>query len=329
MISTHEPSNLSSRGVRLAPLSPADGKTGEAARVASPTFPEAAAGEAGAIELIDPGELSVHPLLAHVPERSEHDPVYVALLESVAEQGFLTPALIDAQGRILCGRHWRRVAAQLGCKLPCRRIEGVGAAEVILAELVVARHLPKGTLAFIAVPLLAPALQEARERRLACLRQGTEIPERYKIAHGGETGLTKPAIAARLGFSRQLLDQAEKLRELLEKIRQRHGAEPAEAIERQVLAGELNLGYALTAAQNVIRNKEAPARLDRRREHDRFFGEYGKKLGLHWEQADAAQREAALQRLEAEARQWSAAQVQAFSKLFNRLARACQGGPAA
>lgn len=245
-----------------------------------------------AIELVDPKTLRAHPLLEGIPLRREDDPEFVALLDDVRLQGFLNPAQVDTQDRILCGRHRVRIAERLGRRIPVRRVPDGQAAQIILSELVLERHLSKSALAYLAVPLLEPALKEAQERRIAALKQGTRFsPSHDNIVSREETGPTVAGIAARLNISHDLLSQARKLRELLAKVAQLRGAEPARAIADQVLSGALNLGYAITAATNYTTDKTSGGNTGKRHEHARLFKQSFGKVVLHWGQATPRQRE--------------------------------------
>jgi hypothetical protein len=260
---------------------------GTSSEKSGPTSPQYEA----PVDLFEPAALTVHPLLAHIPEHADHSPAFTALMESVRDQGILQPALIDADNRVLCGRHRRRAAIHLGLRLPCRRVDGAHAAGVILNELCVSRHLCKGALALLSVPLLEPALDEARERRIAILKSGGKPSIADSIGHAEQMGISKAAIAARLGISKDTLEQAEKLRDLLELVAQRVDKNRARAIYDQVIAGVLGLGYALTAAANYLKGNTDGGDSGKRQEHARLFVQSFNRICLHWDKATSAQRD--------------------------------------
>ncbi|BET67180.1 hypothetical protein ASA1KI_20980 [Opitutales bacterium ASA1] len=247
----------------------------------------AAAADALHVVVRSPDGLVPHELLAHIPERSNEDPDYLRLYADIAANGIHTPAIIDGADRILCGRHRVRIARKLRIDLPVRIVPADQAASIILSELVLARHLPKGALAYVAVPLLDPVLEAGRERRLRNLQQG-QSPKVDSVDFRAEMGPAATArdLAVRYGFSYDTFVQARRLRELLDEI----PALQAREIERQLFSGELGLGYAITAATNVRRNAERPSKLDKRQEHARLFLTGWKRTLLHWNQATEEQR---------------------------------------
>ncbi|HXG49356.1 MAG TPA: ParB N-terminal domain-containing protein [Methylomirabilota bacterium] len=160
----------------------------------------------------DPSELTVHPLCRTLHQWENGDQSFIDLVENIRERGIDQPILIDAENRILDGRHRWRAAKRLQLEqVPVIVHDGAEAASVILASITHRRHYTKGQLAFILVDLFAPAFEEGKRRRLQHLKRGDaqaaplppapktteELAERYGVSEG----LLKQARAIHKAFA--------------------------------------------------------------------------------------------------------------------------------
>jgi hypothetical protein len=255
---------------------------------------------------IPAGDLAEHPLLSHIPVWSRNQAEFIALTESIRERGLDYPVLIDAEHRIIDGRNRRNACAVLKRPVECRQIAAGDAASVIVASLVNRRHLTKGALAYLSAPLFETVLDESNARRLANLKQG-----RPETALSAVSVKTADDVAAQLGISLRLFEQALKLRRMFEEaapeVRQTY--EPRILGEWQDEAGEwqdpVGLGYMINGLTSLL--TEAAGRkkqLGKRAQHDRLFVGYLPKLKEHWKKANASQRAEITQQLKAEVTKW-------------------------
>lgn len=180
-----------------------------------------------------------HPILAHIPVWARSEPDFQALLDSIAERGQDYEVLIDSQQRVVDGRNRRNALGLLGREVRCRHVADAEAASIALSSLANRRHLTQGARAYLTAPLLQPAVEEARERRMGNLRAGFESPDSPLSRLSGKNA---EDMAASLGFSRALFFQALDLHK-------RFAAHPElrAQFEPKVLSGELGLGSAIQA----------------------------------------------------------------------------------
>lgn len=198
----------------------------------------------------DPSVLAEHPLLKGMPVVRRDEPETAGFIETIKTAGRIdVPILLDPEGRILDGRRRRLAASVLGLPLPARTVATGDAATVVLHSLAGRRNLTKGALAYLALPLLRPMIEEAQARRIAMLRRG-DSPVTNSVGYGAKN-LTQ--VAAELGFSDELLRQAAKVRELLEDDTVHEwGEDGAPATYRQhfepvLFAGDIGLGGIIQA----------------------------------------------------------------------------------
>ncbi|MGE9269705.1 MAG: ParB N-terminal domain-containing protein, partial [Verrucomicrobiales bacterium] len=160
--------------------------------------------------------LSVHPLLESMPRIPQALEDTSAMEVSVRRDGILQPLLVDSLSQVLDGRRRHAAALKLGLEsVPVKVIETGSEVAAILAGLVCRRHLTKGQLAYSSYPLLEPAVEESRKRRLENLREGGDSP----IVDSVDYRATKTVdeLAKSLGFSRDLLFQSRSLHQKIEK----------------------------------------------------------------------------------------------------------------
>jgi hypothetical protein len=161
-------------------------------------------------------DLSIHPALSGMPELSDTDPEFLALVDSLQAHGYLRKVLIDEHDQIVDGRHLTRAARALGHKevptelVPEDQIEGV-----ILATLLGRRHYTKGALAYLSLPLLEEAVRQGAIRRKENLKKGKSSDGLLNRPSGD--GRSTDSIADRIGVSGPLLEQAKKVESYLVK----------------------------------------------------------------------------------------------------------------
>lgn len=164
--------------------------------------------------LKDPAELSIHPLAKSLPEWERDDERFLAMSRDIGERGVDQPLLIDRLGQVVDGRtRWRAAKLQQLTAVECRIVADNDIASTILGTLVHRRHLTKGALAYLAYPLLAPAHEEAKRRRLEKLRKGQQSP----VSDSLRDGKSVVHLAASLNISQDLFQDAAKVHEIFAK----------------------------------------------------------------------------------------------------------------
>lgn len=245
--------------------------------------------------LLDPAGLADHPLLAHIPVWAKDSEEFKSLRESLRTDGQLYEVLIDSGHRVVDGRNRRNALAAIGAQATCRIVPDAEVSTIIFRALMQRRHFTKGALAFLAVPLVQPFIEAAKQRRLACLRRGgTPVSDPI----GNVPGIEQ--LALDVGVSRDVFDQACRLHALLAKAT----PEARDSITARVISGELGLGYACTS---VVNYEQAPARtaaLDKRQQHDRLFAHALPKLEGHWAQSTPEQREVIREKFRSSVATW-------------------------
>ncbi len=207
---------------------------------------------------VNPNSLVAHPLLATIPMLDEASPEFQAMKASIADRGVDYPVIIDEDDRILDGRNRARAAAKVGAELPAVKRSSREATEIILSAILNRRHLPKGALAYLTVPLFQPAVEAGRQRRLSHLQTPQvvgNLREPTQSAHGTAIGKTVEQLAEEMGFSKDLYEQAVKVRKLFEStaVKTWHdGARVVECsfrswFEPKILSGEIGLGGVIQA----------------------------------------------------------------------------------
>ncbi len=224
-----------------------------------------------AMETISPSLLSVHPILAAIPNPPDEQEATERLQLDVEARGLDEPLAVDEQNRVVNGR--RRLRVVLGLNHPEVRIERVPNASVvgiILASLVHRRHFTKGALAYVVFPLLEPSLAEAQKRQLAVLKQGPNSPSSTQWT----TGRTVEEIAHQCGFGRSIFYQAKDVHKLFGQQ-----AVYKAKMEGMLLAGETSLQGVL-AGFNGQQNAGQPRRLSDQLD---LFGDTFGKLRYHFQ----------------------------------------------
>ena len=238
-------------------------------------------------DLISPDLLSVHPLLAAMPVPPEETEAIERLRADVEARGFGESLVVDERNRVLDGRRRLRVALMLNTScVPISRASQDEAAGIILGSLVHRRHFRKSALAYLALPLLQPALAEAQRRQIAMHRKGNA-----PVVSSGDYRRTAEEIALSCGFSRPMFFRAKQVHELFAK-------EPAykAAMEPRLLTDDVKIQVGLqgvlagwTGQANAGQPRRIADQLD-------LFGDVFGKLRYHfqrtWSSMDGHARKA-------------------------------------
>lgn len=270
-------------------------------------------------------QLSDHPLLAHIPTWTREEPEFQALLESIRERGLDYDVLIDSERRVVDGRNRRNVLAVLKQPVRCRQIGAGEAASVIVASLVNRRHLGKGALAYLSAPLFAGVLEESKARHLAMLQAGG-ASKPYSV---GSAPKNVEDVAAHVGVSVALMEQALKLRRMLTEL----GEEVRAKYEPRILgawldeSGEwqepIGLGYMINGLTSLINEAAGKKKkLGKRAEHARLFLGFLPKLKEHWRRASMEQKAEIAERLKTEVTKFPAELRDEMASALRAAARA-------
>lgn len=184
------------------------------------------------IELRDPAELTVHPVLRAVPELDKEDPRFIALVEDIRERGMDVAIIGDGTGRIVDGRARWRAARRLQLReVPYVVRHDSQAAGIALGTLVARRHYTKSALAYLAWPLMEPAFEESRRRRVENLKKGQQIPESGLRPLSG----TAAALAEQFGIDRKVLFEAQKVHQEFARDEKRYAFETEDGVQELTL----------------------------------------------------------------------------------------------
>lgn len=152
--------------------------------------------------------LRPHPLIKSIPRWHAESPEWAAFVEDIRENGIKSPIRATGEGVVVDG--WTRLLAAKAlqfAEVPTETVDGAEAIQIILRELTLRRNLSKGALAYVAFPLIAPALKEYATRRVENLRKAQSSPEAYSVRLG-QSRDTLEGFAVRLGLSPSLMDKA-------------------------------------------------------------------------------------------------------------------------
>ncbi len=159
------------------------------------------------IETRDPQYLHPHPSLKHIPAPPKDGPEVVAMADTIQQHDqYLLPIVVDDQNRILTddGRLRWMGAKRLGMtEVPVVIQPHELGPSIVLQALVHRAHLTKSALAYLAIPLLKPALEAARVWRVECLKNGHS-----SVAHSVRYGKNLDDLAQSVGIGSRLFDLA-------------------------------------------------------------------------------------------------------------------------
>ena len=130
------------------------------------------------IELRDPAELRLHPLLKALPEPVRDSDEWTAFVDAMDAGGpeAVEPLVITREGLVMSGGRRLRAAKQLQWdSIPARVRPEWEAPLIIVESLRHTRSLTKGAKVFLSLPMLAQYQAAAETRRVECLKQGRKI----------------------------------------------------------------------------------------------------------------------------------------------------------
>jgi len=170
-------------------------------------------------------DLVPHPKIAHLAGRWQPDsPEMLALRRSIIEHGILQPLIVTPTGYILDGvTRWMAAKAIQMEAVPVEERPEEEALEIILTSELQRRHQTKGQLAFRLAPLIAEVADISTQRKRANLCQQNKKSSgstlsvlSRKLGVFGENP-TLDSVAATLGVSATLIDQALELHRLFDR----------------------------------------------------------------------------------------------------------------
>lgn len=219
---------------------------------------------APAIVLRNPKDLHEHPLLKNQPKWADNDPRFLALCDSVREQGVIEAIKVTADDAIVDGRHRWRAAKKMQVDVPTLVVAEEDAAGIILGSLLNRRHYTPGQRAFVLAGVIQEAFTEAQNRMLAGKKKNP--------ANSVRRVKTPDEWAAEIGVSPRYLQQARELHELFKDTEKRSltdrdgllGEEVTfrEFFEPRIMADEepYGLGAALTGIKTHLALNAAAAK---------------------------------------------------------------------
>lgn len=222
-------------------------------------------------------DLREHPILKTQPLWADDDPRWDHLAESIRAHGVFTPLHISADHQVVDGRHRLRAAKRASLDtVPCLVVPDDQVISTMVESLCLRKHLSKGALAYCAFPLLRPAMEEARQRRLTDLKRGTQSRLFTSASSRGEMSIEM--LAARVGISTELLRQAQKVHGIFEE-----DPEYRDEMEPRILDLQDPVGLGAVIAGYAGRRSTA-GQAKHRREHEQMslFAEAWSTLGKRW-----------------------------------------------
>jgi len=208
-----------------------------------------------AVVQVPVASLKNHPVADLVAMVSEENPEFIALRESIAENGILQPLLISEDHEVADGRHRLRAAKLLGLEtVPCvvkSRTEG---ATIALNTALARRRFNEGQVALICALLYPASAEERKARRLANLKKGPISPQILEAAIAGSGGLKTQivALAKAHGVSEDSLQRAYKVLDLPQPKRN--------ALVGAIMDGRISLGGAVAGLAGEQATKGKPKR---------------------------------------------------------------------
>ena len=167
---------------------------------------------------------------------------YEALCDDITEHGLHEDILVY-EGRILDGRNRYRACIDAGVEPRFCEWDGNGSAlDMAISKNLHRRHLNPGQLAFVAAEAEKMLAVEAKERQLAGLKQGDNVPVVVNLPQR-EKGRAREQAAAMFGVSPSYVQKAKKM-----------NAEAPDLAEK-VKAGEVTLSQAARKAKKTTDEK--------------------------------------------------------------------------
>lgn len=227
------------------------------------------------ITILDPSELTLHPVARELPELADEDADFIALVDDVRDRGVIHPLAITSKKQILDGRHRWRAAKRL--KLPAVPVivhDDADAVSIILESLLLRRHYSKSALAFTAYPMLKAAYELALENR---------------EAHSVRDPFTTASQAEKFGISKRFYEYAAKVHDIFAKD---HAYR--DLLLPEILSGEVGLGAVIAgyAGREATHGKPKPKE-DKLKLFRRAWTDF-KNRQAAWDNFNADQRTEAL-----------------------------------
>ncbi len=293
----------------------------------------------GELHDIELRELSDHPLLAPIPTWPRDSAEFAALLESIRDHGLDYPLLVDTAFQLIDGRNRRNALAVLGglggaadSRVPCKFVAQEAAAGTIISTLADRHHITKGAIAYLAFPLIAPAMADSKARfqraQAERMRQGLISDSIGNKSKMGPPRQTMPEFAARLAVAQDTLEQARKLHGIMDALspEQRAKYEPRVLGLWQDEVGTwhepVGLGYMINGLTSLRDGKASTmATLVQRNDHARLCNGALDKVRLHWGKATAEQRAEIEDQMREDLRSWPAELVERLARLSSAATR--------
>lgn len=154
-----------------------------------------------------------HACLKHIPLWPDNGPRMMALRTELQTHGQCPPVQMTAKHEIVDAdsrERWRAAKMLQLASIPVAIVPEELAVTVCLAVLFHRRHQTKSALAYLAFPMLAIALDEARSFALEMLKKGNVSPSGARRP----TAKSREEIAENLGISETTLKEARRVHEI-------------------------------------------------------------------------------------------------------------------
>jgi hypothetical protein len=198
------------------------------------------------IESVPILDVSFHPAIQQLPPAPEDliQSLIVDLQDRSGPDWLMTPLVVDEKTRVIEVDSADRLKAALKLdflEVPVIRRPNNEALATMIDSIARRRNYSKSAIAYVLFPFFEPALTEARERMKRCRFGSTQNVLPSKTAED---------IARKAGVSRALFFQAAEVHKLFKKH-----PHVREAIEPQILSGDLSLGYAINGIAGLVSTK--------------------------------------------------------------------------
>lgn len=181
------------------------------------------------IEIVDPTDLHIHPLLKNLPRASSE--LEESILLDLDERGQDYPLIVDASNGVLDGRVRLRAASRLKWdEIKIQRVDSAVTGNLLVKYHLNRTHYSKSGRAYVGATLLFPARV-------------------LNSAQNAEFG-SVPSAAQVLRVSVRLVEQAIKVHRLFAAH-----PETKEQIEAAILNDDLSLGYAVNGITGLVETK--------------------------------------------------------------------------
>jgi hypothetical protein len=213
-----------------------------------------------------------HACIRHIPQWPDNSPRMEQLRHEIQATGIVPPILMTSKHEIVDADSRERWRAAKALQLDCIPVHIVADADIVSASLNVLihrRHLTKSALAYLAFPLVKPALEEAQARAREKLKNANVSSSDAQR----RTAKTVEEIAEGLGIGTTFLKDARRVHEIFTKdaafkaqMEPRLLCEPIGGEHEQnrpVGLGAIIAGYAGKANEDKARNDRSQLELFR------------------------------------------------------------------